>query len=103
VPEALRAWPAAWLLLPAVCLAQICLVPILFFIQSGIPPRYSAFLFLGNLALIWVFLVILKRIVCRDALQWRGTTYPENRYEPTNLNPATSGAFSRPPAWKEAN
>jgi chlorobactene glucosyltransferase len=89
VPEAARMWPTWWPLLPAVCIAEMCLVPPLYCLQTGIPPRYAGLLVLGNLALVWVFLVIVKRIVRRDALQWKGTTYPESRHQPTQLEPQT--------------
>jgi len=102
-PEALLLWPSSWPILPVICLTQLCVIPPLFCVQLGIHPRCAALLFLGNLALIWVFVLILKRIVRQDALQWRGTVYPESRHQPTNLNPAASPAFNRPPALKEAN
>jgi hypothetical protein len=47
-------------------------------------------LIIGNLMLIWAFLVILKKIILNEPLQWRGTTYRFNRYEPTLLDPVPS-------------
>jgi len=101
--ESVLLWPSSWPILPVLCLTQLCLIPPLFCVQLGIPPRCAALLFLGNLALICVFVLILKRIVRQDALQWRGTTYPESRHQPTNLDPTAPAAFNRPPALKEAN
>ena len=40
--------------------------------------------------LICVFLVILKKVLLNEPLQWRGTTYGFNRYEPTVLDPTAS-------------
>lgn len=96
IPQAMGIWPYGWPVIPAVCLAAVCLVPPLYFRQTGIPLRYAGLLVLGNLALVWVFLLIAKRIVRRDALQWRGTTYPESRHQPTQLEPQTPGAEAHP-------
>jgi hypothetical protein len=63
----------------------------LFCCQLGVPKKYCVLLALGNLLLIWVFLVIVRKIQRKDALQWRGTTYESNRYQPTRLDPISSG------------
>ncbi|MBI4966417.1 MAG: glycosyltransferase [Desulfomonile tiedjei] len=94
-------WPGGWFLLPAVCLGVMCLVPALFYSQLGTAHRYTVLLILGNLMLIWVFLVIVKKILFKDALQWRGTTYHGSRYQPTRLEPGTSHAYpARSPVFE---
>jgi chlorobactene glucosyltransferase len=85
--EASLAWPHSWFLLPVVCLIVMCSVLPLFYSKLGTPHRYCIFLPLGNLMCIWVFLVIVKKILFKDALQWRGTTYYASRYQPTRLEP----------------
>lgn len=90
-------WPGAWFLLPSICAIEMCVVSSWFCAQMGIPKKCSALLILGNLMLIWVHLVIVKKILWKDALQWRGTTYHASRYEPTALDPGPSEAFSASP------
>jgi hypothetical protein len=87
-------WPVAWFLLPSICAIEMCIVSSWFCAQMGVPKKCSALLILGNLMLIWVHLVIVKRILWKDALQWRGTTYHTSRHEPTALDPVVSEAFS---------
>ncbi|MGB6066784.1 MAG: glycosyltransferase family 2 protein [Desulfomonilaceae bacterium] len=89
-------WPATWFLLPAICSIEMCLVSSWFCAQMGVPRKYSVLLIVGNLMLIWVYMIILKKILWKDALQWRGTTYHTNRYEPTSLDPEASKIFSAP-------
>ena len=94
VSEAPMVWPNTWFLLPGVCLMIMCVVPALFYSQLGTPQRHTILLILGNLMLIWVFVVIVKKIICRDALQWRGTTYHASRYQPTRLEADASHLYS---------
>ncbi len=83
-------WRGAWFLLPITCLLVMAVASTLFCSQIGAPKKYSALLIIGNLMLIWVFLVILKKIIRNEPLQWRGTTYRFNRYKPTLLDPVPS-------------
>ena len=94
ISAAREIWPGAWFLLPSVCAIEMCVVSSWFCAQMGVPKKYSSLFILGNLMLIWVFLVIVKKILWKDALQWRGTTYHASRYEPTTLDPVASEAFS---------
>jgi glycosyltransferase involved in cell wall biosynthesis len=99
--EAPLALSHTWFLLPVVCLVVMSAVLPLFYSKLGTPHRYCIFLPLGNLMLIWVFLVILKKILFKDALQWRGTTYHASRYQPTRLEADTSHVYSvRSPAFE---
>lgn len=99
--EAPLVWPHASFLLPFVCLVVMCAVLPLFYSKLGTPHRYCIFLALGNLMLIWVFLVIVKKILFKDALHWRGTTYHASRYQPTRLEADTSHVCSvRSPAFE---
>jgi len=82
-------FPHVWFLLPVGTVLGMSLVTPLFFRRMGIPPHYAALMGLGQLALVWVFLVIIKKIWRKDALQWKGTTYCANRYEPARLDPAS--------------
>ena len=94
ISAAREIWPATWFLLPSICAIEMCVVSSWFCAQMGVPKKYSSLFILGNLMLIWVFLVIVKKILWKDALQWRGTTYHASRYEPTTLDPVASDAFS---------
>ncbi len=76
--------------LPAICIVGMTVASSLFCSQIGAPKKYSALLIIGNLMLIWLFLVILKKVLLNEPLQWRGTTYGFNRYEPTVLDPTAS-------------
>jgi len=87
-------WPSTWFLLPSLCAIEICVVSSWFCGQIGVPKKYSVLLTIGNLMLIWVYLIVVKKILCKDALQWRGTTYHSSRYEPTTLEPHTSEIYS---------
>jgi chlorobactene glucosyltransferase len=91
-------WPAGWFLLPSICAIEMCVVSSWFCAQMDVPKKYSTLLILGNLMLVWVFLVIVKKILWKDALQWRGTTYHTSRYEPTTLDPVASEVFSASPS-----
>ena len=96
VPKAIELWPGGWFVLPCMCLVGMSIAPYLFLGQMGLPRKYAVLLLLGNLLLIWVLAVILKKILCKDALQWRGTTYHDCRYEPGRLDPASPQAYRRP-------
>jgi hypothetical protein len=80
-------WPWGWVLLPLACVAEIGLAAYLFYPLLGVPRRYSLLMFIGNLALVWVLGVIMKRIIRRDRLTWRGTTYDFSRHQPAELDP----------------
>jgi hypothetical protein len=85
--SAMELWPSLWFLLPLACLLQLVIIPWFFLDQAGLPKKYLVYFSLGNLMLIWIFVVIIKKIIFRDALQWRGTTYNRNRYQPKSLEP----------------
>ena len=85
---AMEFWPNFWFLLPLAVGVQMTLIPCLFADQLGAPRKYSVYIILGNLMLVWMFLVMLKKIGFRDALQWRGTTYCYTRYQPKRLDPS---------------
>lgn len=105
LPVALQLWPQTWFVLPAVVAAGASLVSALFCSQIGAPKRLSGLFALGNLMLIWVFIVIVKKIVMKDALQWRGTTYHTNTYQPTCLSPVSTSLYpsSAGSAFEEVN
>lgn len=86
-PTAMSLWPGTWLLLPVTCVALMMIIPYFYCTQLGVTPSCALLLTIGQFMLIWVFSVIVKKIVCKDALQWRGTTYSTSLYEPTKLNP----------------
>jgi chlorobactene glucosyltransferase len=87
VPQAREWYPHLWFVLPAGVLLGPCLITPIYLARLGIPPQHAALMSIGQLSLVWVFLVIIKKIWHKDALQWRGTTYCANRYEPTRLDP----------------
>jgi len=101
--EASQVWPNTWFLLPAACILMMAVVPHFFYSQIGVPPKYMCLLAVGNLVVIWSFAVMVKRILCHDALQWRGTTYRAARYQPMRLEPPwPTGYPSRPPNLEKA-
>lgn len=85
---AAQLWPNFWIALPLACAIPMTLTPFMFLAQLGLPKKYSVYIILGNLMLVWIFVVMLKRIFFRDALQWRGTTYRYTRYQPKRLEPS---------------
>ncbi|MEW6111908.1 MAG: glycosyltransferase [Thermodesulfobacteriota bacterium] len=87
VPLAWKAWPHTWFILPVVQLLEVAVVSHLYYLQVGVPRKYAGLLFIGNFMLVCVLALIVKKVLCRDALQWRGTTYRANRYMPRNLDP----------------
>lgn len=89
VPGAQEWFPQFWFVLPAAAVLGVCVITPLYFKCMGVPPHYALLMGIGQLALVWVFLVIIKKIWRKDALQWRGTTYCSNRYEPTRLDPVS--------------
>jgi hypothetical protein len=96
VPLATARWPITWWLLPLLLAAELLVVSTFFYRQLGVSRTYLPLLFLGNLMLVCVFGVIVKRILCKDALQWRGTIYQGNRYQPTLLDPAPIDRQNQP-------
>ncbi len=90
-PRAAELWPGSWMLLPLGCVAQVGVVSFLFYPMLGVPRRYSVLMILGNLTLIGVLGLIVKRIVRQDALSWRGTTYVFSHHQPANLEPLSPG------------
>jgi len=90
VPAAQRLFPATWFVLPLIFALELLVVPPWFCSQLGIAKKYSVLMCLGNLFLIWTFTVMIKKILMKDSLQWRGTTYETHLYQPTALNPAIS-------------
>jgi chlorobactene glucosyltransferase len=105
VSTAQTLWPVAWFILPLVVVTGASAVTSIFCAQVGGPRRLACFFTLGNLMLVWVFVVIIKKILMKDALQWRGTTYHTSTYQPTRLNPASSSLYSSSPgsALEEMN
>jgi chlorobactene glucosyltransferase len=89
VPAAQRSFPNTWFILPLILAAELLVIPPWFCSQLGIAKKYCVLMCLGNLFLIWTFTVMIKKILMKDALQWRGTTYETHLYEPTALNPVT--------------
>ena len=83
-PEVL---PQCWFVLPLACALAMAVASIRYFDQLGLPRRYSLYMTIGNLTLIMTHLIIVKKILCNDALQWRGETYNNTRYRPKYLDP----------------
>lgn len=92
IPPAREIWPNTWFLVPSACFVSMLVVPCFYYRQLGVPTKYSAFLGIGNVVLVAAFAVMMKKIVCKDALQWRGTTYTSNRHQPCRLDPVPSSA-----------
>jgi glycosyltransferase involved in cell wall biosynthesis len=100
MPTAVELWPGTWFLLPVACIVLMTIIPYFYCTQLGVSPSCAVLLSIGQLMLIWVFSVIVKKIVCKDALQWRGTTYSTSLYQPTKLNPVRTVIYettSSPP------
>jgi chlorobactene glucosyltransferase len=95
VPTAQQLFPNTWFVLPLIFVLELLVVPPWFCAQLGIPKRYCVLMCLGNLFLMQTFAVIVKKILMKDALQWRGTTYENHLYQPKELNPATSSRETR--------
>jgi chlorobactene glucosyltransferase len=98
VPTAQKLWPLAWFVLTMIVVCGASVISALFCSQVGASKRLAGLFALGNLMLIWVFIVIVKKILMKDALQWRGTTYHTSTYQPTCLNPVSSGLCTTSPA-----
>lgn len=81
--------PYFWFFLPLACCVAMTFASIKFFDQLGLPRYYSLYMTIGNLTLIMTHLIIVKKILCKDALQWRGETYNTTRYQPKFLEPPT--------------
>jgi chlorobactene glucosyltransferase len=91
VPAAQRLFPTTWFLLPLILAVELLVIPSWFCSQLGMAKKYSVLMCLGNLFLIWTFAVMIKKILTKDALEWKGTTYETCLYEPNEaLNPATT-------------
>lgn len=90
VPAAQRLFPNTWFILPLILAMELLVVPPWFCSQLGVPRKYCALMVLGNLFLIWSFSVMIKKILMRDALQWRGTTYESHFYQPADLDPVVT-------------
>ncbi|MDD5169266.1 MAG: glycosyltransferase [Syntrophales bacterium] len=80
-------FPSTWYILPAILALQAIVIPACYCSQLDIPNRYAGLMFIGNFFLIWVFFIIIKKILMKDALQWRGTIYRTSLYSPGALNP----------------
>jgi chlorobactene glucosyltransferase len=94
VPAAQRLFPNTWFVLPLIFAMELLVVPPWFCSQLGVAKKYCVLMVLGNLFLIWTFTVMIKKILMKDSLQWRGTTYDSHLYEPVDLDPvATSGEW----------
>ncbi len=94
-PMARELFPTLWPLLPVMAAAEAVLATTMFYRMLGIPVSYSIFASLGNIVLVGVLGVIIKKIILNEAVQWRGTTYPLCRYRPTSLDPSTRGQERR--------
>jgi chlorobactene glucosyltransferase len=90
VPAARGLFPNTWFVLPLILALELLVIPPWICSQLGIAKKYSVLMCLGNLFLIWTFLVMIKKILMKDALQWRGTTYESHLYEPTALDPVVT-------------
>jgi chlorobactene glucosyltransferase len=92
VPAAQQLFPSTWFVLPIILAVELLVIPPWFCSQLGIAKKYCVLMFLGNFFLIWTFAVMIKKILMKEALQWRGTTYENHLYQPTALNPKTSSS-----------
>lgn len=90
VPAAQRLFPNTWFVLPLILAMELLVVPPWFCSQLGVPRKYCALMVLGNLFLMWSFSVMIKKILMKDALQWRGTTYESHFYQPADLDPVVN-------------
>ncbi len=92
VPAAQGLLPNIWFVLPLIFALELLAIPPWFCSQLGIPKRYCVLMCLGNVFLIWTFIVMIKKILMKDSLQWRGTTYEGHLYQPTALDPERRGS-----------
>jgi chlorobactene glucosyltransferase len=90
IPAARGLFPNTWFVLPLILALELLVIPPWFCHQLGIAKKYSILMCLGNLFLIWTFMVMIKKILMKDALQWRGTTYESHLYQPTALDPVVT-------------
>ena len=88
MPMARELFPSIWPILPGVSVAEAVFATTMFYRMMGIPVVYSILASLGNIVLVGVLGVIIKKIIFNEAVQWRGTTYPLSRYRPTSLEPS---------------
>lgn len=82
--------PKVWLVPPALIAVEFAIFSLLYCPLLGVPRRYALLTPLGNLALVGVLALIVKKILLRERLQWRGTTYHTTRYQPVVLDPVAS-------------
>ena len=87
MPFARNCFPFCWIIIPLAPLILSTLVTRGYCNNIGAPKICAPLMAIGNIFLIWMFIQIPKKILRKDALQWRGTTYRENRYRPTSLEP----------------
>ncbi len=87
--------PVFWVVLPLACALAMTLASIGYFDLMGLPRHYSLYLSIGNLTLIVVHVIIVKKIFCKDALQWRGETYNTTRYQPKFLDPPSQEMWNK--------
>ncbi len=85
VPYAQIHFPTVWFVLPALAVLLSIAVASLYCSTIGAPRECAPLMIVGQLFLICVFFIIPKKIMRREALQWRGTTYHETVYAPTAL------------------
>ena len=88
MPMARELFPSIWPILPLMSAAEAVFATTMFYRILGIPVAYSVLASLGNIVLVGVLGVIIKKIILNEAVQWRGTTYPLSRYRPTSLEPS---------------
>lgn len=93
IRPAMALWPHTWFILPGITLGLMVIVSNLFLKEMGLSTTYSVFLMLGQFFVLWSYVVIVKRVLCRDVLQWRGTTYHSSRYEPGRLNQTSADIY----------
>jgi cellulose synthase/poly-beta-1,6-N-acetylglucosamine synthase-like glycosyltransferase len=66
---------------------EMMVVTFLLYRGLGIPVRYAALMFLSNLMVVVSLALVVKRIVLRAPLEWRGSVYEDNRYDTKKLDP----------------
>jgi len=86
--------PKVWIAPLAIMALELLILFVFYCPLLGVPRRYALLIPLGNLALVGVLAVIVKKILLREALQWRGTTYHASLYQPKVLDPITTQASS---------
>ncbi len=87
IPGAWELWPSTWFVLPSLFTVLCSGVSYFTWRQMGARGGYSLLIPIGNLGAIGVFAIIMKKVLCQDTLEWRGTSYETCRYRPTSLDP----------------